>query len=150
MSGQLPASISCPILTENSVQHHLINLLAIIFLMVPDFAWFDEKKVEFDQYKNFCSKVFFQKNWCKILPNVKLFCIIWRSKLNTIEKLTTLAERKFNTDLKTGIGLKNWASFVKVMKENVMPVRIDNTRNVGFWIFVNFYVKLWAVVSLVF
>ena len=53
------AEIKCPvnfnpkyltlILTEISVQHHFRTLLSISFPTVPDFAWFDEKKVEFDQ-----------------------------------------------------------------------------------------------------
>ena len=38
-----------PILSEISVQHHFRTLLSIFFPMVPNFAWFDEKKVEFDQ-----------------------------------------------------------------------------------------------------
>ena len=36
------------------------------------------------------------------------------------------------------------------MKKNVTPVRIDNIRNLDFWVFVKSYVKLSTVVSQVF
>ena len=79
-----------PMLTENSVQHHFRTCLAMLFPTVPDFIGFDEKKVEFELFQNFCSKLFFPKNRLKFLPKVNVFCIISMSKLNTIEQLTTL------------------------------------------------------------
>ena len=85
-----PPPYLAPILTENKVQHHFRTPLAMLFPTVPDFIGFDEKKVEFEQFQNFCSKLFFPKNRLKFLPKVNLFCIISMSKLNTIEQLTTL------------------------------------------------------------
>ena len=86
------------ILTENRIQYHFSTLLAILVLMVPDFTQIDEKIVKFEQFQNFCSKIFFPINWYKFLSKVNLFYIISRSKLNTIEKLTTPGESKFNAD----------------------------------------------------